>query len=214
MQCMSTTPLAWSMEVTTDVSKGPSLQFHMHRVPLEIQFTHRHGGCPCCPDAIFSVYEVTHSDITLPLPQKLIVKHQSTYIEEDLLTWEGKVYSKLAHLQGHVVPKYYGIFDFNYEGKSVRAHVFEQVEGKPLQNCTQVDWTHFDIKKKVSAAVDQLSQAGVIHADLKRAHVILTEPQKNVILIDFDQAKCSEDERKAMVQNNIDKGVFFRQCDR
>jgi serine/threonine protein kinase len=195
-----------NMGTTTDV---PSLQFHMDRIPLKIQVTHGIDNS----DAIYSVHEVTHSNDALRLPPKLIIKQQIQYVEMDLLTNEGLMYSKLAHLQGNVVPIYHGIFEFHHEGKSVRAHVIEKIEGKPLCHYTQEDWNTFDIKKKITRAVDKLSQAGVIHGDLRMRNVFVTEPQKDLRLIDLDQAVFLEDEGEAMAQNNVDMRVLFDECD-
>jgi hypothetical protein len=64
------------------------------------------------------------------LPERLTIK---AYTEESLCTEEGKVYSHLSRLQGEVVPVYYGVGDFCHAGKTLRAHIIEEVHETPLK---------------------------------------------------------------------------------
>jgi predicted Ser/Thr protein kinase len=213
------------MEATSDDFQDCSIQFQTYKIPVKIQSVHRsvHHG-----QEQF-VYEATHGLCTLPnflpgflptmirnglnnllprdwvLPRKIIIKPQYDGYTSAI---EGEVYSRLLYLQGRLIPRYYGVWDFHHAGEIVRAHVIEQVDGAPVTDYTQEAWTQYEFKDKISQAYKYLARGCVIHGDIEARHILVTE-QKTLILIDFDLAEISEDQKEAEKQNEVDLKVFY-----
>jgi hypothetical protein len=139
------------------------------------------------------------------LPQDLVIKPltEDPYAEyTDRM--ETLVYETLSHLQGRLIPRYYGVGDFCYKGKRVKAHVLERVNGTPLTEIDKADWGTLGIEDKIWKAYTELSQEGVKHADVEARHIFLVSGSQSLMLIDFGLAKlCGCEGAKAQNTNDV-----------
>jgi hypothetical protein len=177
-------------------------------LPLTIKSVHK------------TAYEVTlvqDAKIDIPpesqLPRDLVIKPltEDPYAEyTDRM--ETLVYERLSYLQGRLIPRYYGVGDFCYKGKRVKAHVLERVNGTPLTEIDKADWDKLGIESKIRKAYTELSQEGVKHADVEARHIFLVPGSESLMLIDFGLAKLCGCEG-AGAQNTIDVNALLRKLD-
>jgi hypothetical protein len=126
-------------------------------------------------DTAYEVKLVQDAQTNIPpgnqLPQDSVIKP----LEEDLdLQYtETLVYKGLSCLQRRLIPRYDGVGAFCHEGKTVKAHVLERINGTPLTKIAKADWEKLDIERKIKAAYTELSQQGVKHMDEEARHIFL-----------------------------------------
>jgi hypothetical protein len=140
------------------------------------------------------------------LPQDLVIKPLTKDPDLEYMDqMETLVYKTLFHLQGRLIPRYYGVGDFCHEGKTVKAHVLERVNGTPLTEIDKADWDKLGIEPKIRKAYTQLSQEGVKHADVEARHIFLVPGSESVRLIDFGLAEfCSYEVAKSQNTNDVE----------
>jgi hypothetical protein len=147
------------------------------------------------------------------LPQDLVIKPLTKDPDLEYMDqMETLVYKRLFHLQGRLIPRYYGVGDFCHEGKTVKAHVLERVNGTPLTEIDKADWNKLDIERKIMEAYTELSQRGVMHADVEARHIFLVHESQSLMLIDFGLAEFCDYE-VAEAQNTIDVKGLMRDLD-
>jgi predicted Ser/Thr protein kinase len=184
------------------------LDCQTQELPLTIQFVH---------DTAYEVKLVQDAQTNIPpwsrLPQDLVIKPLKK--DPDLEFTDQKetlVYKKLSNLQGGLIPRYYGVGDFFHEGKTVKAHVLERVNGTPLTDIDKAHWNELDIERKIKEAYTELSLQGVKHWDVQARHIFLVPGSESVRLIDFGVAKlCGRVDAEA--QNTNDVEGLFRKLD-
>jgi hypothetical protein len=206
--------------------KHCSIQFRGQMISLDIQSVDYLGA-----QSVYKVTNDSHNLSFLPtllqdalsnilpkewlLPRNLVIKPKPSdpeaYYTFDV---EGKVYSQLSHLQGQLIPRYYGVAKFRHGETTVDAHVIEQVDGTPLTHYREDAWTEHNFKTKIIQAYRRLSQERLIHGDAELRHIFAVGPRYTLILIDFGLATFCEDEKEADRQNKIDVDSLFRQRDR
>jgi hypothetical protein len=140
------------------------------------------------------------------LPQDLVIKPLTKDPDlEHMDQMETLVYKRLFHLQGRLIPRYYGVGDFCHEGKTVKAHVLERVNGTPLTEIDKADWDKLDIERKIKEAYTELSQHGVLHADVEARHIFFVHESQFLMLIDFGWAKfCDYEVAKSQNTNDVE----------
>jgi predicted Ser/Thr protein kinase len=179
-----------------------------HELPLTIQSYHR---------TAYRVKLVKDAQTNIPfesqLPQDLVIKplKEDTGLE-GTDERETSVYEKLYGLQGRLIPRYYGVGDFCHNGKTVKAHVLELVNGTPLTEIDKAGWKTLDIERKIEAAYTELSRHGVKHMDVEARHIFLVPGSESLMLIDFGIAQFCDYE-KAKSQNTNDVAGLMRERD-
>jgi serine/threonine protein kinase len=185
------------------------LDCQTQELPLTIQSVH---------DTAYEVKLVQDAQTNIPprsqLPQDLVIKPLKKDPDLEYTDqMETLVYERLSHLQGRLIPRYYGVGDFCLEGKTVKAHVLERVNGTPLTEIDKADWNKLDIERKIKEAYTELSQQGVKHRDVEARHIFLIPGSEYPMLIDFGLAKlcgCVD----AEAQNTNDVEGLFRKLDK
>ncbi|KAG9381630.1 serine threonine protein kinase [Pyrenophora tritici-repentis] len=159
---------------------------------------------------VFKVRLVQDAQINISpesqLPQDLVIKPLTKDPDAEYMDrMETLVYKRLSHLQGRHIPRYYGIGDFRYEGKTVKAHVLERVNGSPLTEIDKADWNKLDIEHKITEAYTELSKQGLIHADVEARHIFFIDEAQPLMLIDFGLAEfCDCEDAKAQNTNDVE----------
>jgi hypothetical protein len=195
------------MDAMNDDCCSIRLDCQTHELPLTIQSVH---------DTAYEVKLVQDAQTNIPpwsrLPQDLVIKPLKKYDLEYTDQMETWVYERLFHLQGRLVPRYYGVGDFCHKGTTVKAHVLERVNGTPLTEIDIADWKKLDIERKIKAAYTELSQQGVLHADVEARHIFLVPGSESLMLIDFGLAEFCDYE-VARSQNTNDVDGLMRELD-
>lgn len=124
-------------------------------------------------------------DATSYLPERFIFKENKDREQERI------VYEKLSSLQGKVIPNYYCSANiYGFSGKEwVNGIVLERISGNPLSDVLK----HEDLrqiaeeqwKDMISAAVDKLSERGVVHTTLSTDSILIRTEGRGVMLVDF-----------------------------
>jgi hypothetical protein len=127
------------------------------------------------------------------LPTRLIVKELDPENLEAFYT-EGRIYARLQHLQGRVIPMYYGTARIKRNGETEmpKAHLFELVDGIPLCECTEEQSNQFRTEEKIHEAFALLSEKDVVHGDPWPRHIIHTK-QGTIRIIDFGEAYVTDE---------------------
>ncbi|KNG44558.1 hypothetical protein DDE82_009118 [Stemphylium lycopersici] len=173
-------------------------------LPLTIQSVH---------DTAYEVKLVQDVQTNIPpgsqLPQDLVIKPLKKDPDLEYTDqMEALVYERLSHLQGRLIPRYYGVGDFCHEGKTVKAHVLERVNGSPLTEIDKADWNKLDIERKIKEAYSELSQQGVKHRDVEARHIFLVPGSESLMLIDFGSAKFCNYEGAGTQNTNDVEGLI------
>ncbi|KAF1366157.1 hypothetical protein EJ07DRAFT_150609 [Lizonia empirigonia] len=181
------------------------LDYQTQELPLTIQSVH---------DTAYEVKLVQDAQTNIPpgsqLPQDLVIKPLTENPDaEHRDRRETLVYKTLYRLQGRLIPRYYGVGDFCYKGKRVKAHVLERVNGTPLTEIDQADWNDLSIKSKITETYTELSRNGVIHADVEPRHIFFVEKSKPPMLVDFGLSRLC-DRKTAEAQNTNDVNELMR----
>jgi RIO-like serine/threonine protein kinase len=117
-------------------------------------------------------------------PDKLVLK-QRGYQPEDGHGYEREkaAYFKLRHLQGSLIPRYYGEVSCGY----MPAIIMSEEAGKELLEFSMTKVETKQVLNAVKAAYEALAEAGVIHGD-PELHNFLWDG-KRLIVIDFNGAE-------------------------
>jgi tRNA A-37 threonylcarbamoyl transferase component Bud32 len=92
---------------------------------------------------------------------------------------EYRTYNRLLAVQGHGVPRCYGLLDGHYL-------LLQYVDGVPIRQATIVDRDAFF--ERLFKLIEGLHAAGVAHGDLKKKDNILVVDGQNPCIIDFGVA--------------------------
>ncbi|VDC07910.1 unnamed protein product [Peniophora sp. CBMAI 1063] len=112
---------------------------------------------------------------------------------------EYKAYTRLADLQGSVVPRVLGVgrqvFPSEPRFYQPRALVFEFIEGITIESAPSTVVTP-QLIAQLYQDIRLFAPRGVVHGDLRWSNVILSPAQspKRAVVIDFGQARVREDE--------------------
>jgi hypothetical protein len=183
------------MDAMSDNCCSIRLDCQTQELPLKIQSVH---------DTAYEVKLVQDAQTNIPprsqLPQDLVIKPLKKDPDLEYTDqMETLVYERLSHLQGRLIPRYYGVGDFCHKGKTVKAHVLERVNGTPLTEIDKADWN------KIREAYTELSQYGVLHADVEARHIFFVHESQFFMLIDFGLAKfCDYEVAKSQNTNDVE----------
>lgn len=115
---------------------------------------------------------------------------------------EVDIYERLKAVQGHLIPKCYGIAWCN----GLRALVLSEVKGilpfeQPLDSPLEVP----EFCRRLQAAFDELGNFGLMHDDPKLDNFLLVDDR--VVILDLESVEEGKDEK--VIERVIDSNVDF-----
>jgi len=122
---------------------------------------------------------------------------------QSLVDWyfdsETNAYERLKSLQGHYIPRFFGVIRFKYEVDSVPGHqqavagvILEYLAGLTLEDMQHPEALRScpELARTLLAAVDSFRKKGVVHHDIREANVMLvnSDGSKRLVVFDFGKA--------------------------
>ena len=132
------------------------------------------------------------------LPKRLIVKELDPE-KAHAFQKEKEAYTKLQHLQGGIIPIYYGSVLVEHPGQPGlrEAHLLELVNGTSLDKFPLEQLNQDVLRKEMEDAFAPFTEANIVHGDPEARHFFYTSSGK-LRVIDFGGAYV-EDHRAALL---------------
>jgi hypothetical protein len=137
------------------------------------------------------------------LPTRLIVKELDPE-KEYAFQKEKEAYTRLQHLQGGIIPIYYGSVLVEHPGQPGlrEAHLLELVNGTSLDKFPLERLNQGILKKEMEDAFAPFTEAKVVHGDPEARHFFYTNSGK-LRIIDFGGAYVEEHRAALLNEGDI-----------